>query len=247
LTARSPEVTCVIPAFEQPDLLARCLASVAAQRDVRVEIIVADDSRDAAVRERVATLAIPAVRCLDGARSGNPVDNWNLGLAQARAPVCVLVHHDEFLIDPTYLRRAVDRLVDPGIAAVIGPTTVTGVDRRSRFAQASWIGRAAGRPTWILPTLNWIGPTGAFVFRHGPLFDRKLVQLVDVDFYRRVLATGRAAMLDGECVGSLGHHGAQITASIDPRRAAREEIARLAHGPELSFHRAVLRVRGWIG
>ena len=247
MTARSPEITCVIPAFEQPDLLARCLASVAAQRNVAIEIIVADDSRDAAVRERVATLAIPGMRHLDGARSGNPVDNWNLGLAQAQGPVCVLVHHDEFLIDPTYLRRAVDRLVDPGIAAVIGPTTVTGVDRRSRFALALRIGRAAGRPAWILPSLNWIGPTAAFVFRKGPLFDRKLVQLVDVDFYRRVLRTGRAATLDGRCVGSLGHHAAQITASIDGRQVARGEIARVAKGAELSFHRAVLGLRAWTG
>jgi glycosyltransferase involved in cell wall biosynthesis len=247
LTARSPEITCVIPAFEQPDLLARCLASVAAQRDVSIEIIVTDDSRGPAVRERVAALAIPGVRYLDGARSGNPVDNWNLGLSQAESSICVLIHQDEFLIHPTYLRRAVDRLADPGIVAVIGPTTVTGVDRRSRFALASRIGRAMGRPAWILPSLNWIGPTAAFVFRRGPLFDRALVQLVDVDFYRRVLGAGRAAMLDGECVGSLGHHAAQITASIDPRQTARGEMARLAKGPELSFHRAVLGLRAWTG
>jgi len=247
LTARSPDVTCVIPAFEQPDLLARCLASIAAQRGLSIEIIVVDDSRGAGVRDRVAALAIRDVRYLSGARSGNPVDNWNLGLAQAQGRVCVLVHHDEFLIDPTYLHRAVERLADPGIAAVIGPTTVTGVNRRSRFALASRIGRAAGGPAWILPSLNWIGPTAAFVFRRGPLFDPALVQLVDIDFYRRVLSAGRAAMLDGECVGSLGHHGAQITASIDARQAARGEIARLAKGLELTIHRAVLDIRGWTG
>jgi glycosyltransferase involved in cell wall biosynthesis len=242
-----PEISCVVPAFEQPDLLERCLVSIAGQRDAAIEIIVMDDSTRPAVRDRVAALAIPGVRYLEGARSGNPVDNWNLGLDEAQAGMCVLIHHDEFLIDPTYLRRAIDRFADPAIAAVIGPATVTGVDRRSRFALASRIGRAAGAPAWILPTLNWIGPTAAFVFRRGPLFDPALVQLVDVDFYRRVLRTGRAAMLDGACVGSLGHHGAQITASIDHRRVARAEILRLARGPELSFHRAVLGLRAWTG
>ena len=236
-----------MPAYEQPELLVRCLTSVAAQRRVRAEIIVADDSASAVVAERLAAAAIPGVRYVDGARSGNPVDNWNFGLAQARADTCILVHHDEFLIDPTYLRRAVDAFADPGIEAVIGPATVTGVNRRSRFALAARIGRAVGRPAWILPTLNWIGPTAAFVFRRGPLFNPTLVQLVDVDFYRRVLGAGRAAMLDGVCVGSLGHHGAQITASIDPRRAARAEIGRVAKGPELSFHRAVLGLREWVG
>jgi glycosyltransferase involved in cell wall biosynthesis len=245
LIARRPEISCVVPAFEQPALLERCLRSIAAQRDVAAEIIVTDDSRFPAVAERVAALAIDGVRYLDGARRGNPVDNWNFGLAQAEGDACVLVHQDEFLIDPTYLRRAVDRLDDSGIAAVIARTTVIGVNRRSHFALASRIGRVAGRPAWILPTLNWIGPTAAFVFRKGPLFDPALVQLVDVDFYRRVLATGRAAMLEGACVGSLGHHAAQITASINPRQAARGEIAHLAKGAELSFHRAVLGLRAW--
>jgi glycosyltransferase involved in cell wall biosynthesis len=242
-----PEITCVVPAFEQPALLERCLTSISGQRGVALEVIVTDDSRTAVVREHVDALAIPRVRHLDGARSGNPVDNWNLGLSQARAGICVVVHHDEYLIDPTYLRRAVDRLADPRIAAVIGAATVTGVKRRSRFALASRIGRLAGGPAWILPTLNWIGPTAAFVFRRGPLFDTALVQLVDVDFYRRVLCAGRAARLDGACVGSLGHHDDQITASINPRRLARAEIGRLARGPELSFHRAALSLRAWTG
>ncbi len=220
--------------------------SIAAQRGVATEIVVTDDSRGPAVAERVAGLAIPGARYIDGARSGNPVDNWNHGLSKARAGVCVLVHHDEFVIDPTYFRRAVDRLEDRAIAAAVGLAKVTGVNRRSRFALASRIGRAAGGPAWLLPTLNWIGPTAAFVFRRGPLFDPALVQLVDVDFYRRVLGAGRAAMLDGVCVGSLGHHAAQISASIDPRQLARAEIVRLAEGAELSFHRAVLGLRAWI-
>ena len=247
MTARRPDITCVVPAFDQPDLVARCLRSIAAQRDVALEIIVTDDSRGSRVRERLAEFSIPAVRYLDGARSGNPVDNWNLGLAQARAGVCVLVHQDEFLIDPTYLRRALDRLADPTLSAVIARTVVGGSNRPSRFALAAALGRALGRPRWLLPSLNWIGPTAAFVFRRGPLFDPDLVQLVDVAFYRHVLGTGRAAFLDGACVGSLGYHDAQITAHIDPRRLARREIGRLAQGPELAFHRAVLGLRARFG
>jgi len=247
LIARSPDITCVIPAFEQPGLLARALTSVVSQGGVDLEIIVADDSRDGAVRERVRGFAVPSVRYLDGARSGNPVDNWNLGLRAARAGACLLVHQDEFLIDPTYLRRAVDRLADRRVAAVIGPARVTGVNRRSRFAAASRIARLAGRPAWLLPSLNWIGPTAAFVFRRGPAFDPSLVQLVDVAFYRQVLSAGRAAYLEGPCVGSLGHHDAQITASIDPRRLALGEVGRLAAGAELAFHRAVLGLRAGLG
>lgn len=210
-----------------------------------MEIILADDSRTGAVAERVASLELPGLHPLAGARSGNPVDNWNLGLRAATAPVCVLIHQDEFLLDPFYLRRAVERLADPAIAAIAAGVSVTGVNRPSRFALAAAIGRAAGRPAWLLPSLNFIGPTAAFVFRRGPLFDPDLVQLADVAFYRQVLKTGRLSMLKGVCVGSLGHHDAQISARIDSDALAVQEVVRLAKGPELTFHRAVLGLRAW--
>jgi glycosyltransferase involved in cell wall biosynthesis len=243
LTARSPDLSCVVPAFEHPELASRCLASLSAQRDIGLEIVVADDSTSDSIRIQTMSVDWPTLRYLEGARTGNPVDNWNLGLRAARAPVCVLVHHDEYLIDPFYLRRALDALGDPGVAAVLGHTRVAGVNRRSRFALAAAIGRGLGKPAWLLPSLNWIGPTAAFVFRRGPLFDPGLVQLADVAFYRQVLKTGRFATLDGVAVGSLGHHDAQITARIDPAALARREIAGLARGAELAFHRAVLDLR----
>ncbi len=203
---------------------------MAAQRDVDLEIVVTDDSKSGLARDFVASLgtAVAPIRYLDGPRSGNPIDNWNHGLAAARGRYCVLVHHDEYLVDPRYLRRAVDRLEETKALAAIGQTAVTGVARASRFRLAVAVARALGRPVWMLPMLNWIGPTAAFVFRRGPRFDPALVQLADVEFYRRVLKDGRPEILAGVCVGSLGHHGAQITATIDPPALARRELAILA-------------------
>lgn len=223
------DVTCVIPAFERVDLLARCLASVAAQTGVSLEIIVTDDSGGSAVRDYVASIAklYPQMRYVEGPRGGNPVDNWNLGLDLGRGDFSLLVHHDEFLVDPDYLRRAVERLRRTGAPAAVGGVRVTGVTRPSRFALAGVLARGLGRPRWLLPALNWIGPTAAFVFRAGPRFDRTLVQLVDVEFYGRVLGGGRLEILEGVCVGSLGHHDGQITAGIDPGAAARRELREL--------------------
>ena len=246
------DITCVIPAFENPDLLARCLASVTAQTDVALEIIVTDDSHTDATRAHLADLAraFPGVRYLAGARSGNPVDNWNHGLDHARGALQVVVHHDEYLLDPGYLRRAAAAMADPAVAAVIGGVTVA---PPSRFALAAGLARGLGRPRWLLPAINWIGPTAAFVFRAGHRFDPALVQLVDVDFYRRVLATGRLEILSGRpCVGSLGRHPAAITARIDPRALALAELrdlARRAEPPITPLAYAVLRawwrVRAW--
>ncbi len=238
------EISCVVPAFETAGLLRACLNSILLQEAVEFEIIVSDNSRSTAVRDLIAgDPALSRVRYRRGPRSGNPVENWNAGLAAARAPICVLIHHDERLLYPRYLRDALGALARPGVAAVIGGVEVAGLDRPSRFALAGRLSRFLGRPTWLLPAINWIGPTAAFVFRRGPSFDANLVQLVDVAFYRRVLRGGRGAFIERTCVGSLGHHRDQISARIDPVALARAELPRLCGGAELAAHRALLRLR----
>ena len=226
-----PEISCVIPAYESLQLLETCLASVIAQRNVTPEIIVTDDSPSSRVADFLADKFGPAsgLRYLVGPRSGNPVENWNAGLSASRAPLHLLIHHDEWLLDPLYLRKVVDALSsDPGVAATVAGVRVTGVDRPSRFAIVAPIARRLWGARHVLPAINWIGPTAAFGFRSGHRFDPALVQLADVEFYSRVLQTGALNRLPGVAVGSLGHHGAQITARIDPRTLTRTELAMLA-------------------
>ncbi len=224
------EISCVIPAYENLDLLTRCLDSVVAQQDVEMEIIVTDDSRSTSVADFVAGRpdSSAVARYLKGSRSGNPVQNWNAGLAAARAPLNLLIHHDEWLIEPLYLRNAIDALKRTGAAATLAGVKVTGVDRPSRFALVAPIAGRLWGAARLLPAINWIGPTATFVFRAGHRFDPALVQLADVEFYARVLESGPLVRLPGVAVGSLGHHRAQITAGIDPRSVARRELAMLA-------------------
>jgi glycosyltransferase involved in cell wall biosynthesis len=226
-----PEISCVVPTFERTDLAARCLTSVAAQREVALQILVTDDSGASTIRNLVAALKplASAIQYVDGPRTGNPVDNWNAGLDQADAPLQVLIHHDEFLVDPLYLRRAIDALGHhDGAVATSAGVAVIGVERRSRFGLISPIARRLWRAPRLLPLINWIGPTAAFVFRAGPRFDPRLVQLVDVEFYGRVLASGTLVHLPGVSVGSLGHHGGQISAGIDRTELALKELTLLA-------------------
>jgi glycosyltransferase involved in cell wall biosynthesis len=251
-----PEISCVIPSWERPDLLARCLTSVASQRDTALEVIVTDDSHSSGIGDLVAALPAlgPNVRYAEGPRTGIPVDNWNAGLALAQAPLLVLIHHDEFLVDPLYLRRAIDALNTSGAAATSAGVTVIGVDRPSRYELVAPIARRLWGARRLLPLINWIGPTAAFVFRAGPLFDPRFTQLADVEFYGRVLASGPLVRLPGVSVGSLGHHEGRISARIDRAGLALEELALLAsrHPPAISAlehaaFSAAVRLRSALG
>ena len=249
-----PEIACVIPAFESLDLLAACLTSVVSQRNIRCRIVVSDDSRNDRIRRHVADVARfhGPIAYLEGARTGNPVDNWNRGLDHAAAPFTVLVHQDEVLTDPDYLRDAVDGMAVAGAVAAIGRVAVEGGIRPSRHAGVAAVGRRLPSASSFLPLINWIGPTAAFVFRGDHRFDRTLVQLVDVEFYGRVLKTGPHVVLPSIRVGSRGYHADQITAAIDPEALALAELDRLAarappaFGPlTLAAAKLAARARRW--
>ena len=248
------EISCVIPAYESVELISACLASIRAQQDVRLDIIVSDDSWGDRIRAFVthAALTWGDIRLLEGTRTGNPVDNWNHGLAAARAPLRVLIHQDETLLDPRYLRDAVDALARPGVVAAIGRTVVSGGSRSSRHNAMAAIGRRLPAAPRFLPLINWIGPTAAFVFRGDRRFDPHLVQLVDVEFYGRVLRTGRHVVLRGDRVGSRGYHDDQITARIDAIALALNELDVLAArcppaigSRTLSAARLAVKARQW--
>lgn len=193
-----------------------------------MEVIVCDDSASGDVRDLVDSLVTryPHLRYVNGPRSGNPVDNWNTGLDEAVARYCVMIHHDEFLVDSKYLRNALDKLEATGLPAVVGRCAVVAITRRSRFALMQRLMLTLRAPLWTLYAVNWIGSTAVVVFNNAGKwrFDAKLVYLVDVDFYYRLLsAAKRIHFLEGISVVSLGHHDAQISATCDVRAQSLKE------------------------
>lgn len=218
-----------------------------------MEVIVCDDSASRDVSDLVNFLATryPQLRYVNGPRSGNPVENWNRGLDEASAKHCVVIHHDEFLVDSKYLRKALDKLEATGLPAVIGRCSVVAFTRRSRFALMQRLMLAVNAPLWTLYAVNWIGSTAVVVFNkvNNPRFDANLVYLVDVDFYYRLLSSAQSVQfLEGISVVSLGHHAAQITAKCDVLAQSLKEVryTSLLAGDKLSAsQRNILILFAW--
>lgn len=201
--------------------------SVLTQQEVELEVVITDDSRSSVISDFVALIkpSYPNVRYVAGARTGNPVENWNHGLDAARGRYCILVHHDEFLVDPLFLRDAV-ALLDGGKDVVVGKCAVIGIAKESKIALVSRLAALFRPPLWMLYAVNWMGPTASMVYANSPdrRFDLGLAYVVDVDFLVRLLSGAAVARIPRVVVGSVGHHAEQITAKMDVAAVHRREL-----------------------
>ncbi len=226
-----PEISCIVPAYESVPLLARTIMSIVTQADIVPQTVVVDDSTGPDVKAFVDRLGAiyPQIEYYAGARTGNPVDNWNAGLDRARGRYCVLVHHDDFLLDEGYLRRAVDGLRNAGAQVFLGGHSLAGSRKGSRFALAARLARLFRLAPWTLYASNWIGPTASVVFEtsRAPRFDRRLCWLVDVDFYYSLLTRSQEVLRDDATFVVSLRHDEQITSRVDGRLLQLREVALL--------------------
>ncbi|WP_017667564.1 glycosyltransferase family 2 protein [Sandarakinorhabdus sp. AAP62] len=120
LPASSPDqfrVSVIIPHFNMPDALARCLASVTGQQlDGAVEIIVVDNGSRQLPTEVVAQF--PGVRLLSDPTPG-PGPARNTGVAAAQAPVLAFIDAD-CRAGEGWLQAAVAAVEAGGNRAVVG-------------------------------------------------------------------------------------------------------------------------------
>jgi len=116
-------VTVVVPTYRRPDLLARCLAALAAQtlHPGRYEIVVCDDGPGEDVR-RLALAAGggtgPEVRYVPVTATQGPAGARNAGWRSARAPV-VAFTDDDTVPDPHWLEAGLAAMA-PGVDAAAG-------------------------------------------------------------------------------------------------------------------------------
>ncbi len=122
-----PRVSVIIPHLNTPDLLARCLASVTAQRldHGTAEIIVVDNGSRSPLDDIAAQF--PGVRIL-GEASPGPGLARNTGVAAAGAPTLAFIDAD-CRADAGWLQSAVDAVESaPGRAVIGGDVRIDFVD-----------------------------------------------------------------------------------------------------------------------
>lgn len=217
----SVKVSICIPAYQQPDLVARTVRSVFQQDFGSFEVIVTDDSGTDVVESVLEEWRDdPRLRYVRNAsRLGSPA-NWNKALSLARGQYIKFVHHDDWFAESGSLARFVRALDDNRDATLAYSSTfsctVDGHVVSVHKSSARQLRKIIRRPMDLILG-NIVGAPSATIFRNtrGFAFDEKLKWVVDIDSYLQLLPTaGRLAHIDEPlmCITMQGEH--QVTHEI---------------------------------
>ena len=209
-----------IPAYRQPEFVRRALDSALKQAGVSFEVVITDDTEGDAVQRvvesREASARLRYFR--NPVRLGSP-GNWNEAVRRAEGEYIKLLHHDDYFTEDDSLLRYV-ALLDEHPEADLGfsASLVWMVDSGERWVHrptAAQLRDLAARPQ-LLFAGNVIGSPSAVIYRRTVTasFDPRLIWLVDVDHYIRVLETGRAFAFCPEPLVCTTNGSWQITAEV---------------------------------
>jgi glycosyltransferase involved in cell wall biosynthesis len=214
----TPKVSICIPAYRQTQYLARTLDSILRQDYQNYEVVVTDDSPDAAVETLVR-------RCAFGSRLsyvrnpaplGSPA-NWNQAVRRSRGEYIKILHHDDWFADSSSLARYVAMLDSDSSAgfAFSGVTVRSATSGKTRRHSASerQLTRLHGEPTCLFWG-NFIGPPSSTIIRRASFreFPENLIWIVDIAQYIQILQNTNFVATREPLIISITEAAHQITA-----------------------------------
>lgn len=161
-------LTVIIPTYNRPDCVRRCLECLMAQEPGPDQIIVVDASPDTRTRDVVAEFeGVEYLRNERGA--GFMTHSRNIGLTRARGEVVAFLDDDAFA-HPGWTRNIVSAYSDPSVGGVGGRALnrhpdeeTTGADRIGRITRAGELtGFFAADPGQIIKVDHIIGCNMSF-------------------------------------------------------------------------------------
>ena len=187
----------VIATRDRPNLLARALQSVSAQRCSDLELLLVDDSSTEAVRDHNATLLraympMGVVVATGPAPGGNgPGEARNRGMAQATRPYVAFLDDDDEWTDPDYLARSATSIERLGLDLHFA-------DQEARRADGSIV----PGPVWAedladkLPASGAVASEGVFVLSPDQVLLSDGFAHLNTTIVRRSLAWDRIGGFD---------------------------------------------------
>lgn len=207
-------VSICIPAYRQPDLLERCLASIARQTYKQVEVLVSDDTPDDAVKIVIDRFTDHlSIRYQHNAKPLGAPANWNAALQMAKGDFVLLLHHDDELADQdslaVFLRPFFD---DPSVDFVFGRNPTINRLSGTRAFPATYFARYYSDPERLI-TGNTIGAPSNVMLRSSALewYNPTYKWIVDIEMYIRLFRKKRKFYYVDKELVRIGIHEGQVS------------------------------------
>lgn len=188
-----PKLSICIPTYCQIEFLRQTLNSVVMQDFSDYEIIISDDSPDDSVAQLLTSFDFGGKLQYhqNSVPLGSP-ENWNAAVRRAKGKYIKLLHHDDYLANPSALGCFV-RLLDEHAEAdfAFGASIVEDVTngtKRVHQPTADQLSKLSVSPEKLFFG-NFIGAPSATIYRNGigVEYDKRMKWLVDIDFYIQVM------------------------------------------------------------
>jgi len=178
-----PILSIVLPTFESTHGLDILVDQIRSSKidNRKLEIIVSDDSNSNLIKN--FCLHVDFIKYIKHTNTGNPVDNWNFGIQNAKGMYIQLLHHDEWYQDKSQITELII-LLEKELPGIVLLKCVTIKYYRSAFIP-NWCKKILlSKVKEILHFKNFIGSPSTVVFKNDKnFFNNKYVYLVDVQFY----------------------------------------------------------------
>lgn len=210
----------LVPSFCYPEGVQRILAHLAAGDDRRVEYVISDDSCDDSVQNifEEYRYKFTNIEYIRNSPSLGAVKNWNSLITRSCGEYVLLMHHDEFPLEETFVSDLLG-LIDSNKGVDVVLLKCFLVDNSNFRYLHSFNSLKFLVLKFFLPfilTKNIIGPTSAMVFKRNlaESFDENLTWFVDTDFYYRIIKKSRKILFCEIGIGSILNRVQSITHGI---------------------------------
>ena len=199
-------VSVVIPTRNRWELLSRALASVLAQEDVALEVIVVDEGSTDETPAKLASIDDERVRSLRNDVPTGVARARNRGVEAARGEWVAFLDDDDFWA-PAKLRVQLDACAATG--AAFSYTGLVTTDPSLERRRVSLPFPSAGLERTILD-MNLVGPPSSVIARRSLVsdaggFDPEFSILADWDMWIRLATAAPAVACDEPLTGYLSH------------------------------------------
>lgn len=251
-----PLVSVCMPVYNGARFVEAAVRSVLAQTYGHFELLVFDDASTDGCWQILEQIKDPRIVLHRNEQNLGPEANWNRAASSAQGKYTKLFHQDD-LLDPECLARQVGVLENELGASlaccrrrIISPNGMSLMTRGAPWRDGTVVDGRAVFLRCVLAGSNLVGEPSAVLFRTdiarnvGP-FDGSLPYLIDLDYWLRLLAEGKAVYLDAPLV-SFRVSPRQWSAAIG-RRQGQDFVSFIHRASRVPAWRVGRTVLSWGG